>query len=79
MTSLNLTLTFPDAIAQRAEAEGLLTAEAVARLIERELDQRQQVQALFTAADRLAALDGAPSSAAEVEAEIRAARYARRS
>ena len=73
MTSLDLTLTFPDAIAQRAEAEGLLTAEAVARLIERELHQRQQIQALFTAADRLAALDGAPSSAAKRSAAVKRA------
>ena len=75
MTSLELTLTFSDAVARQAEAEGLLSAEAVVRLIETELDRRQQVQDLFAAADRLAALDGSPPSDAEVEAEIRAVTY----
>ncbi len=79
MTSLELTLTFSDAVARQAEAEGLLSAEAVVQLIETELERRQQVQDLFAAADRLAALDRSPLSDAEVEAEIRAVRDARRS
>lgn len=79
MTSFEITLTFPDALARQAEAEGLLDSEAIVQLIQAELERRHQVQNLFEAADRLTALDLPPLSEAEVEAEIQAARDARRS
>jgi transcriptional regulator of nitric oxide reductase len=76
MTELAITLTLPDALAQEARARGLLTPEAIAQLIRQEL-QRQQVDALFASADRLAALQGEPPTAAELEAEIAVVRQAR--
>lgn len=79
MTSYEITLTFPDSLARQAEKEGLLNSEAIVQLIQAELERRQQVQDLFEAADRLASLDMPPVSEAEVEAEIQAARNARRS
>jgi hypothetical protein len=77
MTELAITLNLPDPLAQEARASGLLTPEAIERLIRQEL-QRQQVDALFASADRLAAVPGEPPAAAELEAEIAAVRQARR-
>jgi hypothetical protein len=79
MTSIDITLTFPDALARQAENEGLLDPEAIVKLIQAELERRQHVQSLFEAADRLASLDMPPLSEAEVEAEIQAVRNARHS
>lgn len=79
MTSYEITLTFPDTLARQAENEGLLEPEAIVCLIQAELERRQQVQTLFEAADRLAALDSPPLSDAEIEVEIQAVRDARRS
>ena len=79
MTSYEITLTFPDTLARQAENEGLLKPEAIVQLIQAELERRQQVQELFEAADRLAALDLPPLSEGEVEVEVQAVRHARRS
>jgi len=77
MTSYEITLTFPDRVARQAENAGLIKPEAIVQLIQAELERRQQVQDLFEAADRLAALDLPPLSEAEVETEIQAVRDAR--
>jgi len=77
MTQLELTLALPDALAREAEAAGLLTPDAIARLLEAEL-RRRRIDGLFNAADRLAALDEPPLTDAELNAEIQAARARRR-
>jgi hypothetical protein len=77
MSSLEVKLDLPDGLAREAEAHGLLTPEAIESLLRAEI-RRRRVNKLFDAADRLAALD-APLTEAEVEAEIAAARQARRS
>lgn len=70
-------LTLPDNLAQEAEANGLLKPESIAALLRAEI-RRRRVNRLFAAADRLA--DLAPAlTEAEIEAEITAARQARRS
>jgi hypothetical protein len=76
MTELAITLTLPDTLAQEARDRGLLTPHAIEHLIRQEL-QRQQVEALFASADRLAAVPGEPPTAAELEAEIAATRQTR--
>ena len=78
MTQLELKLALPDNLAREAEAAGLLTPEAIERLLREEV-RRRRVDRLFKAADRLAALDIPTLTEAEVEAEIRAARAERRS
>lgn len=78
MTSLELTLTLPDELARQAGAAGLLAPEVIVNLIEGEVQRRQRISALFAAADRLATLDMPPLTEAEIEAEIEAARRARR-
>jgi hypothetical protein len=77
MSSLEVKLNLPDGLAREAEANGLLTPEAIESLLRAEI-RRRRVNKLFNAADRLAALD-APLTEAEVEAEIAAARQAHRS
>lgn len=77
MTVVELELVLPESLAQAAAA-GLLTSEVIERLLREEL-RRQQVDALFDVADRLAALDNPPLTEADVQAEIQAVREARRS
>ena len=54
MTVVELELVLPESLAQAAAAAGLLTSEVIERLLREEL-RRQQVDALFDVADRLAA------------------------
>ena len=72
-----LTLTLPDTLAREAVARGLLTARGLETLLRAEL-QRQRIDSLFTAVDRLASVQLAPLSEAEIEAEIAAVRAAKR-
>ncbi len=72
MVSVELQLNLPDSIAREAEAQGLLSAEAIEGLLRAEL-RRRNIDELFEAADRLAALPD-PLTAEEIEAEIRTAR-----
>ncbi|MCC6681314.1 MAG: hypothetical protein IT445_10485 [Phycisphaeraceae bacterium] len=73
MPDIELKLTLPDALAREAEAAGLLTPDAIERLLRQEV-RRQRVDRLFDAADRLASLDRPILSEAQIEAEIEAAR-----
>jgi hypothetical protein len=77
MATLELTVTLPETVAREAEAAGLLTPQALERLLREAIRRRQQEQ-LFAAADRLAGLDLPPLTEAEVAAEIEAARAERR-
>ena len=70
-------LTLPDSLAREAQASGLLDSGTLERLLRDEI-RRRRVNQLFDAADRLAALNVSPLIEAEVEAEIQAARAARR-
>ena len=74
---LELTLTLPASLAREAEAQGLLTSPMLEALLRAEV-QRRRIGHLFGAAEQLAALPLAPLTEAEVEAEIHAARAARR-
>ena len=73
----DIKLTLPDGLAREAEAKGLLTPDALERLLRDEL-RRRRVNQLFEASDRLAEISGPPPTEEEVEAEIQAARKARR-
>lgn len=77
MTSINLTIELPDALARDAQRAGLLTPQSIADLLSAEL-RRKQVDRLFDIADELAGQDVPVMSAAEIEAEIEAARAERR-
>jgi hypothetical protein len=77
MAQVELKLTLPDALAREAEAAGLLSPEAIERMLREEMRRRRADQ-LFDAADRLAALEMPMLTEAQVEAEIQAARAQRR-
>ena len=76
MTTLQVTLS--DDLEREAEAEGLLSAEAVADLLEQEI-RRRHARGLLTIMEKLHAADDGPAMTAEevrtlVEKEIQASR-----
>ncbi|MEJ8853967.1 hypothetical protein WKW79_05275 [Variovorax robiniae] len=67
----------PDALAQRARSEGLLSDAGIQRLLE-EAMRRQAGRRLMQVAERLHAAGIEPMSEEEIEAEIQASRAERR-
>lgn len=76
MTKVQIEL--PDATAEAAQAAGLLTSEALDRLLSSALRRRQAGDWLLSIADEVAAAGEPPMSEAEIRAEVKAAREARR-
>ena len=76
MTKIQIEL--PDATAQAAQAAGLLTPQALDRLLSNALRRQQAADYLLTVADEVAAADIAPMSTEEIKAEVKAAREERR-
>ncbi len=74
---MELKVILPDTLANEAKAAGLLTAQAIERLL-REAVRSKGVNELFEAADRLAAADIPPMTMDEIQAEVDAVRKARR-
>lgn len=74
---IEIRLSLPDAMAREAEECGLLAPDSLEAMLRDEL-RRRRVERLFDAADRLAALPEPSLTEQEVEAEIQAARAARR-
>ena len=75
MTSIRIEL--PDATAQAARAAGLLTPEALDRLLTEALRRQQAADALLGLAERVAAAGIEPLSADEITAEVKASRAER--
>ena len=78
MTNLELKLNLPDRLAREAQAAGLLTPEALSRLLKEAMRQRAG-RALLAGAARAARTGRKPMSMREIQAEVRAARRARKS
>ncbi len=76
MTRIQIDL--PDATAQAARDAGLLTPEALSRLLNNVLRRKQAADALFSIADRVAAASIPPMTMEEINAEVKAARAERR-
>lgn len=76
MTTLELTLNLPDELAQRAKDAGLLSNEAIEKLL-RERLRRQAGEELQAMLDRVQR-PGTPMSEDEVQAEIDAYRAEKR-
>lgn len=76
MTRIQIDL--PEATAQAAREAGLLTTEALDRLLNDALRRRQAADALLAIADRVAAAGIPPMSMEEINAEVKAARAERR-
>lgn len=76
MTTIQIDL--PDATVQAARDAGLLTPQALERMLNDALKRRQAADSLLSIADRVAAAGIAPMSTEEINAEVRAARMERR-
>ena len=74
---MELKVNLPDTLANEAQAAGLLTPQAIERLL-REAVRSAAVTELFETADRLAAANIPPMTMAEIQAEVDAVRRARR-
>ena len=77
MTTLELKLNLPDELALEAQRAGLLTEQAVERLIE-EAVRREAGKKLLDAMQRLRAANVPPLTEEEIAAEVKAVRAARR-
>lgn len=77
MTTLELKLNLPDELAREAQRAGLLTGQAVGRLIE-EAVRREAGKKLLDAMQRLRAANVPPLTQEEIAAEVKAVRAARR-
>ena len=75
MTTVQINL--QDALAQRARSEGLLSDDAIQRLLEDAM-RRQAGRRLMQVAERLHGANIEPMSEEEIDAEIQAARAERR-
>jgi hypothetical protein len=74
---MEITLNLPDELARRAQNEGLLSTEAMQRMLEDTL-RRAAGQHLLEIADRIHAAGIAPMSEEEVAAEVQAYRVEKR-
>lgn len=68
-----LTIDLPDNLAKEAQNAGLLAPDAIETML-RETLQRRAVNGLFTAADKLAAVNFPSMTMEEVQAEVNAVR-----
>ena len=76
MTTIQIEL--PDATAQAARKAGLLTPQALDRLLTDALKRQEAADSLLSIADRVAAAGIEPMSMKEINAEVKAARAERR-
>jgi hypothetical protein len=76
MTTIQIEL--PEATAQAAREAELLTPQALERLLNDALRRKQAADSLLSIADRVAAADIEPMSMEEINAEVKAARAARK-
>jgi hypothetical protein len=68
----------PEATAKAASEAGLLTPQALDRLLTDAIKRRQAADSLLSIADRVAAAGVAPMSMDEIDAEVNAVRAERR-
>lgn len=76
MTTIQIDL--PDAMAHAAREAGLLTPQALERLLSAALKRQQAGDALLSVADRVAAAGIPPMSMEDIVAEVKATRAERR-
>jgi hypothetical protein len=72
MTTFQIEL--PDGTAQAARAAGLLTPQALDRLLTEALRRREAANSLLSIADRVAAAGIEPLTMEEINAEVKASR-----
>jgi hypothetical protein len=77
MTSIAITITLPDDLAQEALDHGLLTSVQITQLVRAELTRRR-TEYLFTLMDRIAAAPKDDLTEADIQTEIAAYRREQR-
>lgn len=77
MTTLEVKLDLPDSLAKEAQQAGLLTSEAIERML-REAVRSRRIARLAEARRNIAAAGVAPLTMEEIQAEIEADRAERR-
>jgi hypothetical protein len=77
-TMTRVQLELPDATVQAAREAGLLTPQALDRLLNAALERQRAANSLLSIADRVAAANIEPMSMQEINAEVKAARQERR-
>jgi hypothetical protein len=75
---MKVQIELPDATAMAAREAGLLTPEALDRLLTDAIRRRQAADALLSIADRVADAGIAPMPMDEIDAEVKAVRAERR-
>ncbi len=78
MTTLEFKLSLPDELAKQAREAGLLTPDAMERLIVEALRRREAFDRFLETADRVAKAEIPPMSMEEINREVKAARADRR-
>lgn len=68
---IEITIRLPKALAEKAEASGLLTDEQFADMLEKELTRQQHIDRFFDTIDQLRSLEP-PITQQEIDAEIEA-------
>jgi hypothetical protein len=76
MTTIQIEL--PEATVQAPREAGLLTSEALERLLDEAIRRKRAADALLSIAERVAAAGIPPTSMEEINAEVKAARAERR-
>ena len=76
MTTIQIEL--PEATAQAARDAGLLTPQALERMLNDALKRKEAADSLLTIVDRVAAVGIAPMSIEEINTEVKSAREERR-
>ena len=76
MTKIEIEL--PDATAKAAEDAGLLTSQALDRLLTDAIRRRQAADSLLSIADRVRAANIPPMTMEEIDTEVKAVRAERR-
>jgi hypothetical protein len=73
-----LTIELPDTTVEAAREAGLLTPQALDRLLNEALRRKQAADSLLSIADRVAAAGIEPMSMEEINAEVKVARAERK-
>lgn len=75
--SITIQLDLPEALAEKARAQGLLEPAELTRLIARELSAEQDARDFFELVRQLRSLPGEPMTMEEIQAEVDAVRTER--
>ncbi|MCC7452241.1 MAG: hypothetical protein IT324_32875 [Anaerolineae bacterium] len=73
MNTVDVTLTLPEDLAERAKAAGILTSERLIAWLEKELERKERVDRLLADIAKLSAIQP-PLTQEEIDAEIAADR-----